>query len=626
MHYPARGTQRERHTLCISSQAGCAVGCPFCATGELGFTRDLETAEIVDQVRHAARRLAATGKRLTNVVFMGMGEPLLNLDRVLEAVDALNDPRRFGLGARHITVSTSGVVPGIRRLTALGPQFTLAVSLHAARDALRDVLVPLNRRWPIAEVVAAARDHATATGRRVSYEVTMISGINDTDVDAQAMADLLRGDHAHVNLIPMNPVAHTPWVASPNDVIERFAATLQDAGDRDDDPAKSRRGDRGGMRPARRRASGRATGRGRCQAPRAARRRERGGAARRAESRAVAGRAGGVAVGTGRARVAVSILDADHSNMAYGVRRAQREGADRIHIDVMDGHFVPNLTFGPKMVAGIRKRTELPLDVHLMISDPLKYIDEFLDAGSDSVAFHVEVEASQIEPALRKIHAAGRAAGLAVKPKTPLSALEPYRKLLDIVLVMTVEPGFGGQSFMRDVAQEKLLAAREYLSHKAHGAEVHVDGGINRETAELVGGLGVDVLVVGSVLWIKGRDMGREIRLVKALADEGYQYRLNNGKPPIPRDKMVTFTQLPKHLAWKFMAEIEKGGIPVIPLRGAGQFNPDGVRDFDLMVPATVEKLTAQRHAKAKAKYAAEAEAWREEYAREHGWTDPPKL
>jgi 23S rRNA (adenine2503-C2)-methyltransferase len=230
MHYPARGSQRERHTLCISSQAGCAVGCPFCATGELGFTRDLGTAEIVDQVRRAARRLAVDDKRLTNVVFMGMGEPLLNLDRVLEAVDALNDKRRFGLGARHITVSTSGVVPGIRRLTGLGPQFTLAVSLHAARDALRDVLVPLNRRWPVAEVVDAARDHARATGRRVSYETTMISGVNDTQLDAQAMADLLRGDHAHVNLIPMNPVAHTPWVASPDDVIERFAATLRHAG------------------------------------------------------------------------------------------------------------------------------------------------------------------------------------------------------------------------------------------------------------------------------------------------------------------------------------------------------------------------------------------------------------
>jgi len=229
MHYPARAGQRPRHTLCISSQAGCAVGCPFCATGELGFGRDLETAEILDQVRSALGRLAA-GERLTNVVFMGMGEPLLNLDRVLEAVAALNDPARLGLGARHITVSTSGVVPGIRRLTALGPQFTLAISIHAARDALRDVLVPLNRRWPVAEVVAAARDHARRTGRRVSYEVTLIGGVNDTDADAEALANLLRGDLAHVNLIPMNPVAHTPWRASPMAVIERFAGRIRAAG------------------------------------------------------------------------------------------------------------------------------------------------------------------------------------------------------------------------------------------------------------------------------------------------------------------------------------------------------------------------------------------------------------
>ncbi len=230
MHYPARGRQRERHTLCISSQAGCAVGCPFCATGELGFTRDLETAEIVDQVRQAARRLATDGRRLTNVVFMGMGEPLLNLDRVLAAIQALADPARFGLGARHVTVSTSGVVPGIERLTALGPQFTLAISLHAARDPLRDALVPLNRRWPVAEVVRAARGHARATGRRITYEVTMIGGINDTVEDAEALAALLEGDHAHVNLIPMNPVAHTPWQASPMPVIERFAARLRTSG------------------------------------------------------------------------------------------------------------------------------------------------------------------------------------------------------------------------------------------------------------------------------------------------------------------------------------------------------------------------------------------------------------
>jgi ribulose-phosphate 3-epimerase len=330
-------------------------------------------------------------------------------------------------------------------------------------------------------------------------------------------------------------------------------------------------------------------------------------------------------VATGRARIAASILDADHSNLGYAVRRAEKEGADRIHVDVMDGHFVPNLTFGPKMIEGIRPRTRLPLDAHLMISEPGRYIQEYIDAGCDSITFHVEVD-EEIAPTLEAIRGAGRAAGLAVRPKTPLTALEPYRRLLDIVLVMTVEPGFGGQSFMRDVAREKLLAAREYLSHKPHGAEVHVDGGINRETAELVGGLGVDVLVVGSALWIKGHDMGREIRLVRALADEGYQYRLNDGKPPIPRDRMVTFTQLPKHLAWKFMAEIEAGGVPVIPLRGSGRFNPDGVRDYDLMVPATVETLVVERHGDARVRFEAEAEAWREAYAREHGWTDPPKL
>jgi ribulose-phosphate 3-epimerase len=329
-------------------------------------------------------------------------------------------------------------------------------------------------------------------------------------------------------------------------------------------------------------------------------------------------------VGTGRARIAASILDADHANLGYAVKRAERAGADRIHIDVMDGHFVPNLTFGHKMIEGIRKRTKIPLDAHLMISEPGRFIEKYIDAGCDSITFHVEID-EPIAPTLEKIRAAGRAAGLAVKPKTPLTALEPYRLLLDIVLVMTVEPGFGGQTFMRDVAQDKLLAAREYLNHKLHGAEVHVDGGVNRETAEFVGGLGVDILVVGSTLWIKGHDMGREIRLVKALADEGYQYRLNEGRPPIPRDKMVRFAQLPRDPAWKFMAEIEAGGIPVLALRGGGQFNPDGSQDYDLMVPATVEALTIERFGEARERYRAAADRWREAYAAEHGWTAPPK-
>jgi 23S rRNA (adenine2503-C2)-methyltransferase len=230
MRYPGRADRRPRATVCISSQAGCAVGCPFCATGELGFGRDLEAAEILDQVRWAARHLAGEGRRLTNVVFMGMGEPLLNLDPVLEAVDALADPARFALAARSVTVSTSGVVPGIRRLTERQPRFTLAISLHAARDALRDVLVPLNRRWPVAEVVAAASEHAERTGRRVSYEVTMIAGINDTPGDAEALVRLLEGRLAHVNLIPMNPVAHTPWVASDDATIRRYADRLETSG------------------------------------------------------------------------------------------------------------------------------------------------------------------------------------------------------------------------------------------------------------------------------------------------------------------------------------------------------------------------------------------------------------
>jgi 23S rRNA (adenine2503-C2)-methyltransferase len=230
MHYPARGARRERNTLCISSQAGCAVGCPFCATGELGFERDLDVAEIVDQVRHARRRLAAGGRHLTNLVFMGMGEPLLNLDAVVEAAVIITDAERFGLGARHLTISTSGVVPGIERLTAMRPQWTLAVSLHAARDALRDLLVPLNRRWPVRAVVAAAAGYAAGTGRRVSYEYVMIDGLNDTPADADALARLLAGSGSHVNCIPMNAVAHTPWQASAPDRIEAFANRLQAAG------------------------------------------------------------------------------------------------------------------------------------------------------------------------------------------------------------------------------------------------------------------------------------------------------------------------------------------------------------------------------------------------------------
>jgi len=232
MRYPPdpRRGRGERATICVSSQAGCAVGCPFCATGELGFTRNLTAGEIQDQVRHARQILRGEGRELTNVVFMGMGEPLQNLDPVLAAIDGLTDPLRGGIGQRRIVVSTSGVVPGINRLASVRPQVTLAVSLHAARNPLRDLLVPLNRKWPVEEVIAAAAAHARTTGRRTTFEVTMIDGINDRPEDASALAQILRGSGAHVNLIPMNSVAHTPWKESSAARIEEIAEQLRAAG------------------------------------------------------------------------------------------------------------------------------------------------------------------------------------------------------------------------------------------------------------------------------------------------------------------------------------------------------------------------------------------------------------
>ncbi|MEY4389134.1 MAG: rRNA ((2503)-C(2))-methyltransferase RlmN [Chloroflexota bacterium] len=232
MRYPAdrRRGSGPRATLCVSSQAGCAVGCPFCATGELGFGRNLTPGEIQDQVRVARRILRAEGRDLTNVVFMGMGEPLQNADAVFAAIDGLVDPKRGGIGQRRIVVSTSGVVPGIERLQRERPQVTLAVSLHAARNPLRDLLVPLNRKWPVERVVAAAAAHARATGRRTTYEVTMIDGINDRPEDAAALVEILRGSGAHVNLIPMNAVAHTPWRESAPERIEQIAEQLRSSG------------------------------------------------------------------------------------------------------------------------------------------------------------------------------------------------------------------------------------------------------------------------------------------------------------------------------------------------------------------------------------------------------------
>ncbi len=234
MRYPARGSMAERTTVCISSQAGCAVNCPFCATGQAGFGRQLTPGEIVDQVRHwhhpPWNALGDASSGHYNIVFMGMGEPLNNVDRVFEAVRLLNDPDRLGIGARHITVSTSGVVPGMDRMIDELPQVNLAISLHAATDALRDELVPINRKWPIAEVVAAGRRFAARTRRRVSLEYVMIDGLNDTEEQADGLVELARGWRSHLNLIPLNPTPGSRWSGTPAAGIERFVRRLREGG------------------------------------------------------------------------------------------------------------------------------------------------------------------------------------------------------------------------------------------------------------------------------------------------------------------------------------------------------------------------------------------------------------
>jgi 23S rRNA (adenine2503-C2)-methyltransferase len=227
----------DRVTVCVSSQAGCGMGCPFCATGQGGLRRNLSTAEIVDQVVWFAG-VAASGvmpdvpARLSRVVFMGMGEPLANYSRVVAAVRRLVAPAPEGLGlsARHLTVSTVGLVPAMRRLAEENLPVTLALSLHAPDDDLRDELVPINERWKVAEVLEAAWDYAARSGRRVSIEYALIRDVNDQPWRADLLGRLLAGRLAHVNLIPLNPTPGSRWDASEKAVEREFVRRLRAAG------------------------------------------------------------------------------------------------------------------------------------------------------------------------------------------------------------------------------------------------------------------------------------------------------------------------------------------------------------------------------------------------------------
>jgi 23S rRNA (adenine2503-C2)-methyltransferase len=222
MHY------RDRSTVCISSQAGCAMACGFCATGQGGFERQLRVGEIVEQVARARRRAADDGCRLSNVVYMGMGEPMANYAPVWTSVERLH--RDFGLSARHLTISTVGIIPGIRKLAAEQLPVNLAVSLHAADDTKRNELVPINRTYPLAALAEACADYIEAKGRRLSFEWALIHDVNDTPGDARQLAAYARPLGAHVNLIPLNPTPGYPTVGTGANGVRMFRDALVDLG------------------------------------------------------------------------------------------------------------------------------------------------------------------------------------------------------------------------------------------------------------------------------------------------------------------------------------------------------------------------------------------------------------
>ncbi len=217
----------RRNTLCISTQVGCAMGCVFCATGQMGFKRHLSPGEIVEQVLYYARLLGQESEEVTNVVVMGMGEPFHNYDATMKAIDILNHPLGMNLGARRFTISTVGLVPAIRRFAAEKRQVNLAISLHATRDDLRSSLLPINRRYPIQEVLAACRDYVAQTGRRITFEWALIQGVNDSVETARELAALLKGLLCHVNIIPLNPTRRYSGTGSTRERANAFKAELE---------------------------------------------------------------------------------------------------------------------------------------------------------------------------------------------------------------------------------------------------------------------------------------------------------------------------------------------------------------------------------------------------------------
>jgi 23S rRNA (adenine2503-C2)-methyltransferase len=227
-----------RHTICVSTQAGCAIGCPFCATGKQGLQRNLTAGEIIDQALYFARYLKRVGQwgkngaggRVSNIVFMGMGEPLANYESLMQAIEMLNAPEGFGLGARNMTVSTAGLVPQIERFTREKLQVGLAVSLHTADNRLRNRLVPVNRKYPLERLIPACRDYVRTTGRRLSFEYVLLKGINDSPAQAQALSILLRGMNCHVNLIPANATGDRTFRPPAKGQVLSFEQELQQSG------------------------------------------------------------------------------------------------------------------------------------------------------------------------------------------------------------------------------------------------------------------------------------------------------------------------------------------------------------------------------------------------------------